>query len=175
MQAFSQALLVEDRMLAYIEKRKKRVREMPEIMQTKIDSPFANKQFNDTRSSFGNVMSSLDFEKRRQLYTLPKAPEKCFLTGLDISFDNEPPSSTTTMRKIYALRLEQLIYMPSQDMVLEKLGRIVSLQRQDCLLFGNRNLPPFVRLLFPSMDKVSDYIKLQKDPLWLQQQVFLSH
>ena len=42
------------------------------------------------------------------------------------------------------------------------------------LLFSNRELPPFLRLLIPNIKTLAEYEKMQKDTEWLNQEVRLS-
>ena len=58
------------------------------------------------------------------------------------------------------MQVKQLIYMPNQEQFLEELGRKVQIDNKFYLALGNRKLPPLVRMLFPDLNKIEDYIKI---------------
>lgn len=101
--------------------------------------------------------------KRRRLF-VEKDPESCFLCGT--------PFTPTQIK--HSLPFVHLLFMPQQEMFLEKLGDSVPYETKERLLLSNRELPPFLRILIPAVTTVDLFKRLQLDKEWMAQTVQLS-
>ena len=142
----------------------------PEEMNIVNQSPFTGIALNQTKSSFGTKTQS-DFDLKRLKLTLPPVPETCFICNQNLVQGND---NSKYINKTYSMQVKQLIYMPNQEQFLEELGRKVQIDNKFYLALGNRKLPPLVRMLFPDLNKIEDYIKIQRDIGWLEQNVYLN-
>ena len=50
-----------------------------------------------------------------------------------------------------------LVYMPQQEQFLDGLGDTLSQASKERLLFSNKELPPFLRLLLPNVKTVAQF------------------
>ena len=64
--------------------------------------------------------------------------------------------------------------MPQQDQFIQSHGQNIPQYVKDRLLFSNKEIPGFLRLLIPAIKTVEHYRELLHDPKWINQEVHLT-